>query len=226
MATGHGERGCAVFDVDGTLLDTNYLHVAAWWEAFREHGLDVRSADIHRALGKDSQALVRSVIGWPHEGVIEAHSRFYGPYLGRLRALPGAAALLRATASLGAAVVLGTSAKQDELDLMLAALDTDDAISNVISSADVADAKPAPDIIEAALDATGADQPRCVMIGDAVWDVQAAVKAGIPCIGLLTGGIGTDELRSAGAAAVYPDPAALLADIANSPLRRCGRGAG
>ena len=52
MATGHGERGCAVFDVDGTLLDTNYLHVAAWWEAFREHGLDVRSADIHRALGR------------------------------------------------------------------------------------------------------------------------------------------------------------------------------
>jgi beta-phosphoglucomutase-like phosphatase (HAD superfamily) len=88
-------RGCAVFDVDGTLLDTNYLHVAAWWKAFREHGIDVGSADIHRALGKDSQALVKAVIGRPHDGVIEAHSRSTDPNLGRLRPLPGAAGLLR-----------------------------------------------------------------------------------------------------------------------------------
>jgi HAD superfamily hydrolase (TIGR01509 family) len=217
-----GNRGCAVFDVDGTLLDTNYLHVAAWWEAFREHGIDVRSADIHRALGKDSKALVRAVIGRLHDGVIEAHSRYYGPYLGRLRPLPGAAALLRTTAGLGAAVVLGTSAKPDELDLMLAALDAGDAISEVLSSEDVDAAKPAPDIIEAALDATGADRSRCVMVGDAIWDMQAAVRAGVPPIGLLSGGVSADELHSAGAAAVYEDTAALLADLASSPLRKCG----
>jgi phosphoglycolate phosphatase-like HAD superfamily hydrolase len=212
------DRGCAVFDVDGTLLDTNYLHVAAWWEAFREHGFEVRSADIHRALGKDSKALVEATIGRVHDGVIEAHSRFYGPYLGRLRPLPGAAGPLRATAASGAAVVLGTSAKPDELDLMLAALDAGDAISEVLSSGDVDSAKPAPDMIEAALEATGADQSRCVMVGDAVWDIQAAVKAGVSAIGLLTGGIGADELRSAGASAIYPDAAALLADLADSPL--------
>jgi phosphoglycolate phosphatase-like HAD superfamily hydrolase len=224
--TGEGQagRGCAVFDVDGTLLDTNYLHVAAWWEAFREHGMDVRSADIHRALGKDSKALVQAVIGRPHDGVIEAHSRFYGPYLGRLRPLPGAAGLLRATAALGAAVVLGTSAKPDELDLMLAALDAGDAISEVLSSGDVDAAKPAPDMIDAALEATSADRSRCVMVGDAVWDIQAAVKAGVPSIGLLSGGIGADELRSAGADAVYLDAAALLTDLASSPLHQCGGG--
>ena len=224
MTERHASRGCAVFDVDGTLLDTNYLHVAAWWDAFREHGLDVRSADIHRALGKDSQALVQAVIGRPHDGVIEAHSRFYGPYLGRLRSLPGATGLLRATAGLGAAVVLGTSAKPDELDLMLAALGADDVIFKVLSSGDVDAAKPAPDMIEAAIDATGADRSRCVMVGDAVWDIQAAVKAGVPSIGVLTGGVSADELRSAGAAAVYPDAAALLADLADSPLRRCRDG--
>lgn len=220
MATGSG-GGCAVFDVDGTLLDTNYLHVAAWWEAFRERGLDVRSADIHRALGKDSAALVQAVLGRGDDAVIEAHSRYFGPYLGRLRPLPGAAGLLQAAAATGAQVVIATSAKPDELDFMLAALDAQDAISKVLSSADVEDAKPEPDMIHAALEATGTDPGHCVMVGDAVWDVLAANRAGVACIGLLTGGISEQELRDAGAAAVYPDAAALLAGLAGSPLSRC-----
>jgi HAD superfamily hydrolase (TIGR01509 family) len=221
MPTGTASRGCAIFDMDGTLLDTNYLHVSAWWEAFRESGLDIRSADVHRALGRDSAALVEAVIGRTDDAVIEAHSRYFGPYLGRLRPLPRAADLLGATAATGAQVVIATSAKPDELDFMLAALDAQDAISKVLSSADVPDAKPEPDMIHAALEATGTDPGHCVMVGDAVWDVLAARRAGVPCVGLLTGGIGEQELRDAGAAAVYADPAALLADLANSPLSRC-----
>ena len=79
-----------IFDVDGTLLDTNYLHVAAWWEAFRERGHDIRCADVHRALGMGSAELVERVLGRPDPAVIDAHSRHFAPYLGRMRPLPGA----------------------------------------------------------------------------------------------------------------------------------------
>ncbi len=221
--TDGGAGGCAVFDVDGTLLDTNYLHVIAWWEAFRERGLDVRSADIHQAIGQDSAALVEHVLGRFEQPVIDAHSRYIAPYLGRMRALPGAADLLRATAGLGLQVVIATSAQDDELDLMMDALGAGEAITKVLSSGDVDRAKPAPDIVEEAVDVTGAPRERCVMVGDTVWDVVAAQRAGVPCIGLLTGGIAEQQLRAAGVAAVYPDAAALLADLDASLIGQLAR---
>jgi phosphoglycolate phosphatase-like HAD superfamily hydrolase len=159
MAAGQDARGCFVFDVDGMLLDTNYLHVIAWWEAFRERGLDVRSADIHQAIGRDLAALVEQVLGRPDAPVIAAHSRHMAPCLGRMRALPGAADLLTATAGLGQHVVIATSAKPDEVDLMLDAIGAREAIGAVLNSGDVENAKPSPDIINAALEATGTRQP-------------------------------------------------------------------
>jgi HAD superfamily hydrolase (TIGR01549 family) len=172
-------RGGVVFDVDGTLLDTNYLHVAAWWEAFRERGHDIRCADIHRALGMGSEELIKRVLGKPDPSVSAAHSRHYAPYLGRIRPLPGAADLLRATARLGLDVVLATSAKSDEVDLMLDALGAGSAISAAVSSGDVERAKPDPGIVQKALDVSGVDPGRAVMVGDTVWDVFAAERAGI-----------------------------------------------
>jgi HAD superfamily hydrolase (TIGR01509 family) len=222
MTDGDG-GGCAVFDVDGTLLDTNYLHVIAWWEAFRERGLDVRSADIHQAIGKDSAGLVQHVLGRFEQPVVDAHSRYIAPYLGRMRALPGAADLLRATADLGLQVVIATSAKDDELDLMMDALGAGEAITKVLSSGDVDRAKPAPDIVEEALEVTGTPRERCVMVGDTVWDAVAAQRAGVPCIGLLTGGIAEQQLRAAGVTAVYPDAAALLADLDTSLIGQLAR---
>ncbi|HTS97117.1 MAG TPA: HAD family hydrolase [Streptosporangiaceae bacterium] len=124
--------GGVIFDVDGTLLDTNYLHVAAWWEAFRERGHDIRCADVHRALGMGSADLVEQVLGRPDPSVIDAHSRYAAPYLGRMRPLPGAAGLLTTTAGLGLRVVLATSAKDEEVGLMLDALGAGDAISTVV----------------------------------------------------------------------------------------------
>jgi phosphoglycolate phosphatase-like HAD superfamily hydrolase len=211
-------RGGVVFDVDGTLLDTNYLHVTAWWEAFRERGHDVQCADIHRALGMGSMELIERVLGGPDPSVSAAHSRNYAPYLGRIRPLPGAADLLRATARIGLEVVLATSAKADEVDLMLDALSAGSAVSAVVSSGDVDRAKPDPGIVQKALDESGIDPGCAVMVGDAVWDVIAAERAGIRCIGLLCGGIGAEQLRDAGAAEVYRDPAALLEDIDASPI--------
>ena len=213
-----GSGGGVIFDVDGTLLDTNYLHVAAWWDAFRERGHDVPCADVHRALGMGSSDLVERVLGRPDATVIEAHSRYFAPYLGRLRPLPGAADLLKATARLGLNVVLATSAKDEEVGLMLDALGARDAIGTVVSSGDVDQAKPDPDIVERALQESGTDRGRAVMVGDAVWDMIAARRAGIPGIGLLSGGIAQQELRDAGAAEVYADAASLLGKISGSVI--------
>jgi HAD superfamily hydrolase (TIGR01509 family) len=207
-----------IFDVDGTLLDTNYLHVAAWWEAFRERGHDICCADVHRALGQGSSDLVKRVLGQPDPSVIEAHSRYFAPYLGRMRPLPGAADLLRATARLGLRVVLATSAKDEEIGLMLDALGARDWIGTVVSSGDVERAKPQPDIIGKALTESGTDPGRAVMVGDAVWDMVAARRAGIGGIGLLSGGIAEGQLRDAGAAEIYADPAQLLGKISASAI--------
>ena len=213
-------RGGVIFDVDGTLLDTNYLHIAAWWEAFRERGHDIRCADVHRAIGMGSAELVERVLGRPDPSVSPAHSRYYAPYLGRMRPLPGAADLLHATAGLGLDVVLATSAKDDEVGLMLAALGAGDAVTAVVSSGAVERAKPDPGIVQKALDESGVDPGRAVMVGDTVWDVIAAERAGLRCIGLRCGGIGGEQLRAAGAAEVYDDPAALLGSLRASPIGR------
>jgi phosphoglycolate phosphatase-like HAD superfamily hydrolase len=122
----------------------------------------------------------------------------------------------------GTLLVLATSAKSDEVDLMLDALGAGSAISAVVSSGDVERAKPDPGIVQKALDVSGVDPGRAVMVGDTVWDVLAAERAGIGCIGLFCGGIAADQLRKAVAAAVYADPAALLGDIHASSIGQLG----
>jgi phosphoglycolate phosphatase-like HAD superfamily hydrolase len=211
-----------IFDVDGTLLDTNYLHVTAWWEAFRERGHDVACADIHRAIGLSSDDLITRVLGRPDPSVSAAHSRYIAPCLGRMRPLAGAPDLLRDTARRGLNVVLATSAKDEELDLMLDALGARDVLDTVVSSGDVDQAKPHPEIVQKALEESGTDPGRAVMVGDTVWDVLAAQRAGLPCVGLLSGGISEGELRGAGAAETYPGPAALLDKLEGSAIGRLG----
>ena len=218
-------RGGVIFDVDGTLLDTNYVHVTAWWEAFRERGHDVACADIHRAIGLSSDDLITQVLGRPDPSVSGAHSRYVAPYLGRMRPLAGAADLLRRTGQLDLNVVLATSAKDEELDLMLDALGARDVVGTVVSSGDVRQAKPDPEIVHKALGESGTDPRRAVMVGDTVWDVLAAQRAGVPCIGLLSGGIGEEELRGAGAAETYPGPAALLDGLGPSAIGQLSAGA-
>lgn len=219
MAEGQ-RRGSVVYDVDGTLLDTNYLHVTAWWDAFRERGHDVACADIHRAIGLSSDDLISRVLGGPDPSVSAAHSRYIAPYLGRMRPLAGAPDLLRATARLGLNVVLATSAKDEELDLMLDALEARDAVSTVVSSGDVEQAKPNPEIVQKALAESGTDPDYAVMVGDTVWDMLAAQGAGVPCVGLLSGGISEEELRDAGAVETYPGPAVLLKKLTGSAIGR------
>jgi HAD superfamily hydrolase (TIGR01509 family) len=139
-----------------------------------------------------------------------AHSALYATYWSRLRPLPGATDLLRACKDRGLAVVLASSADEREFNMLRAVLDAEDAIDAVTFSGDVESSKPAPDLVEAALRKIGAPAEQAVFIGDTIWDVQACQKAAVPCIGVLSGGFGRDELTSAGAVEVYRDPAELL----------------
>jgi HAD superfamily hydrolase (TIGR01509 family) len=212
-----------LFDVDGTLVDSTYLHTVAWWAALRQFEHDVPMAEIHRGIGMGADMILDHLLGDDRdsdadEALTAAHDVLYGAWWERLRPLPGAADLLRACAKRGLAIVLASSAKDRELAILRRIVDADDVITAATSSSDAAQSKPAPDILEAALERSGVDPNRSVFVGDAVWDVQAAGKLGIPCIGLASGGTSAAELREAGAVAVYDDPAALLEALESSPI--------
>jgi HAD superfamily hydrolase (TIGR01509 family) len=147
------------------------------------------------------------------EDIKTAHAALYSVYWSRLKPLPGARRLLQACHDQGLRVVLASSADPDEFKVLRAALDADQAIDAATSAGDVEASKPAPDLVQVALDHADASPDESVFIGDAVWDVRAAEKAKVPCIGLLTGGTSRGELADAGAAAVYDGPAALLEDF-------------
>jgi HAD superfamily hydrolase (TIGR01509 family) len=215
----------ALFDVDGTLVDTNYLHSVTWWEAFRQAGHEVSMAEIHRAIGMGSSQMLDKLLPAERDkdadaDVRAAHTALYATYSCRLRPLPGAAELLRACKRRGLAVVLASSADEAEFNVLRAALDAEDAIDEATFSGDVEASKPAPDLVQAALDKVGVPADQAVFTGDTVWDVEACRKAGVRCIGVLSGGVSRDELTSAGAVEVYSDPADLLSAFSASLLGR------
>ncbi|MFF0658905.1 HAD family hydrolase [Micromonospora tulbaghiae] len=221
------KRRGVLFDVDGTLVDTTYLHTVSWWEALRQAGHRVPMARIHRSVGMGSDKLLDHLLGAERDRdadgrLRDAHDALYAEYWERLAPLPGARELLRACAERGLRVVLATSAAEHEVTALRAALDADDVIDSVTSSADAQESKPAPDILVAALDQSGLTADRMVFVGDSVWDVAAAGKLDIPCIGLTCGGTGRAELAGAGAVAVYDDPAALLHALPDSAIATLG----
>ncbi len=207
-----------LLDVDGTLVDTNWLHVVAWWESFLAVGEQVSCFDVHRNLGRGGGDLVRTLIGRDDDRVVQGHSERWAPLRSRMLAFHRAGDLVRECASRGLRVVLATSGSEEDLQDFLDALDCRDALHAVVSSADVERSKPAPDIVLAALAAAGVAPDRAVMVGDSVYDVRAATAAGVGCVALLAGGIGESELRGEGPAAVYGNCAELLDALDDSPL--------
>lgn len=214
-------RPGVLFDVDGTLLDTNYLHVLSWWQAMNDAGHEgVSMAAIHRTIGIASGGLVERLLGHDDETAVEAHSERYEALRDQVAAFPRAAELVKACADRGFTPVLATSGKEDDLEWMLPAIGADDSFAGATTSSDVDEGKPSPDLLTGAIEEHRLDPKRTVAIGDTVWDVKAAEKAGVPCIGLTCGGISEAELRGAGAVEVYADPANLLENLDASILGR------
>jgi len=206
-----GSPRAVLFDVDGTLVDTNYLHTVTWWQALAQGGHHIPMTDIHRSIGMGSDQLLDRLLPdgrdrGADDTLLASHDALYATYWSRLRPLPGAVDLLRACKARGLTVVLASSAGQAESGVLRAALDAEDAIDDATFSGDVDRSKPAPDLVQVALEKAAAPADQAVFVGDTVWDVRASRKAGVPCIGLLSGGIGREELADAGAAQIYAGP--------------------
>ncbi|MEV4427426.1 HAD family hydrolase [Streptomyces sp. NPDC049602] len=220
----------ALFDIDGTLVDSNALHVVAWWEALRQGGHRVPTHAVHRALGLPGEQLIEHVLGRDRDPADDdrlsaAHDTLYGTCFDRLQAFDKAADLLRALAGDGWKVVLVTSAKDRELTALRRAVDADDALTDTATADDVEEGKPAPDPLEHALSLVDVPADRAVFVGDSVWDMRAARRAHVLCAGVLCGGIPRADLTDAGAAVVYDGPADLLAHLATSPFTNVPAGA-
>jgi HAD superfamily hydrolase (TIGR01509 family) len=217
MSTPSGRA--VLFDIDGTLVDTNWLHALAWRRVFLERDEpEYTTARIHRLIGMGTDELLETLCGRPRPELKPARARHFDALKPDIRALPRAGDLLRAVHGRGVRVVLATSADKDDVEALLAAIDADDAIDGVTHADEVEAAKPAPDVFVTALGEAGAAPEATVVVGDTVWDVVAADRAGLRCVGVTSGGITRAELEEAGAVAVYEDVADLLDRLDDSPL--------
>jgi HAD superfamily hydrolase (TIGR01509 family) len=200
------ERLTAILDVDGTLVDTNYHHALAWHRALRSHGHAVPIWRVHRHIGMGGDQIVTALLDAEveeaeGESIREAEGEAYGELIGEVEPMEGARELIEDLREDGAAVVLASSAKKEEIDHYLDLLGARELVDAWTSSADVEATKPAPDLVHAALDKAPAEGPR-LLVGDSVWDVRAAAAATVPTLAVLTGGFSAAELREAGAATV------------------------
>ncbi|MEU8901605.1 HAD family hydrolase [Nocardia sp. NPDC048505] len=216
------DPAAVLFDIDGTLADSNYLHARAWHRAFREAGAIVPTWRIHRAIGMDGDELIRTLAGDLDEAAAERadelHSRYYLDSAEELTLLPGAREILADLHGRGLRVVLATSAPDDELERLRKLLDSESVLYAVTGGADVETAKPDPSIVRVALDRAGVPPERAVFVGDTVWDVRASARVGVPTIGVLSGGISRAELLDEGAAHVCDDVADLLRTVERTPI--------
>ena len=211
----------AILDIDGTLVDTNYHHAVAWFRAFRQHEIVLPLWRLHRAIGKGGDKFVEHMVGAEKDAEIgddvrTAHSVLYMSTIEEVEPLQDARRLIEDLKERGLTVVLASSASAGELDHYLDLLDVRDLADDWTSSADVEATKPDPDLVLAALEKAGTED--AVMVGDTPWDVEAAKKAGVPTVVVLTGGFATTELEKAGAAAVFEDIPTLRERIGETPL--------
>ncbi len=218
-----------LLDVDGTLVDSTYVHTLCWWQALRQHGRLVPMATVHRAVGLGSDKIVAHLLRegpcadvlpggsrprptrWDEESVVAAHGALVTAWHERLVPTPGARELVRWCHDAGLVTVLCTSAGERATSPRCAGCSTSRTrVDEVTSSEDADRSKPDTDILQVALRRIGRRADEVLFVGDAVWDVEAAGRLGMPCVGLECGGTSAAELREAGAVATFADPAALL----------------
>jgi HAD superfamily hydrolase (TIGR01509 family) len=211
----------AILDIDGTLVDSNYQHALAWYRAMREHGHVLPIWRIHRHIGMGGDQLVKALCGEEVEerdgdAIREAEGRHYFAMIDEVEPLEGARDLIADLKESGHRVVLASSAKPEEVDHYLDLLDARDLTDDWTSAGDVEQTKPAPDLVQTAIEKIGGGP--AVMVGDSTWDCEAARRAGVPTIAVLTGGFSEAELRSAGAVAVFGSIVELRERLGDTPL--------
>jgi len=216
FAAGEGGQCGGMFavliDVDGTLVDSTYLHASAWAVTLRGLGHDIPTARTHRLIGMQGPRLLAELLGEERAAEIaeqaeEEHSRRFAAVRDQVAPLPGATELLRTLHEQGIPAVLASSAEEEEIEHYLRLLDAEDLVTGYTAASDVERSKPDPEGVLKALEKSGCD--RGIVLGDSPWDVLAAKAAGLPAAAVRTGGFATAELEEAGAAVVCEDPAEL-----------------
>src|SRR5215204_4842133 len=211
----------AILDVDGTLVDTNYQHAIAWYRSFRQNDVVLPIWRIHRHIGMGGDQLVEALGGEQLENekgddLRDAEGALYGELMSEVEPLEDARELIQDLKQRGHAIVLASSAKEHEVDHYLDLLDARELADDWTTSADVEATKPEPDLVMAAVEKAGGGE--AVMIGDSTWDCEAAKRAGLDTIAVLTGGFSETELRDAGALAVYSSIKDLRESLDETPL--------
>lgn len=211
----------AILDIDGTLVDTNYQHAIAWYRAFRKNGIILPTWRIHRHQGMGGDQLVPTLIGEGKaqeigEEIRAAEKELYAELIDEVEPMEGARELIGDLKKRGHAVILASSAKQEEVEHYLDLLDVAEIVDGWTTAADVEATKPAPDLVHAAME-KGNGLPG-VMVGDTTFDCEAARNAGVETLAVLTGGFSPEELRAAGAVAVFESVAELRDKLGDTPF--------
>jgi len=211
----------ALFDLDGTLVDSNYQHALAWYRAFRGAGIVLPVWKLHRAIGMGGDQLVRAMTSEElderlGEELRVAEKALFRQMIYECEPLPGARELLAELKRRGTRIVLASSANAQDLGHFLDKLDAREIADGWTTADDVEASKPEPDVIHAALEK--ADTKDAVLIGDSRWDIEAAKRAKVQTIGVLTGGWAAEELLEAGAVAVYESLEELREKLDETPL--------
>ena len=203
-----------VLDLDGTLVDTTYLHTLCWWQALQQFDLYTTMARVHRAVGLASTPLLDYVVGTgrghrPDEAILAAHDALFATWRSSVQALPGARPLLDWCRDQGVTVMIASSSQRKDVEAMMRVLGDPD-LDVVSTGDDVEEGKPSPDVAAHALDLAGLEPHDAMMVGDSVWDVAVAGKLPMQSIGLTCGGTSAAELDKAGATVTFADPWHLL----------------
>jgi HAD superfamily hydrolase (TIGR01509 family) len=214
----------AILDVDGTLVDTNYHHAIAWFRAFRRHDVTPQVWIVHRHIGMGGDQLVAAVAGDQVEErlgdeIREAEGELYKELIDEVQPMEGARKLIEDLKERDDTVVLASSAKEWEVEHYLELLDAGEIVDAWTTSADVEETKPEPDLVHAALDKVGGRPGDAMLIGDTVWDVEAAARAGVETLAVRTGGFSEQELSEAGAREVFRSVEELRKSLLETPLR-------
>ena len=219
-------RPALLFDLDGTLVDSVYQHVLAWHEALEEMGLSLAVWRIHRRIGMSGGLLIQALgreIGHrltreQEQMLQEKHSAAFERYRGAIQPLPGARELLQQLSDAGIAYAIATSGRREGAQPAIDKLEVRPEVP-IITRNEVERAKPDPDLFLAAAQRVNVPISHAMVVGDSVWDLLAARRAGSLWIGLLSGGYGREELQQVGAYRVYQDPADLLAHLDEVGIR-------